>query len=136
MFGAILPSPWYGTCSMTVSPPYLWRMSSNHFMKVKQPVYESRRRSGRGSASPVGPISPPCIMPRSALTYVHTSSDWPSRSASMMNLPDFLRRPFCSALVSGRLRAKSKHIKSSLRFPGTKVADTLRPVCRAVASSG
>ena len=33
--------------------------------------------------------------------------------------------PFCSALVSGRLRAKSKHISSSLRLPGTKVADDL-----------
>ncbi len=91
--------------------------------------------SGRGSTSPVGPTSPPSIMPRSAFTYVQTSSDWPSRSASMMNLPDFLRMPFCSALVSGRLRAKSKHISSSLRLPGTKVADTLRPIWCAVASS-
>src|SRR5574337_65627 len=44
----------------------------------------------------------------------------------MMNLPLFLRMPFCSALVSGRLRAKSKHISNSLRLPGTNVADTLR----------
>jgi hypothetical protein len=35
---AMWPSPWYGTCSITVSQPYLWRISSNHFMKVKQPV--------------------------------------------------------------------------------------------------
>ena len=135
MFGAILPSPWYGTCSITVSQPYLWRISSNHFMKVKQPVYDSSSTSGVGSGSPVGPISPPCIMPRSAFTYVQTSSDWPSRSASMMNLPDFLRMPFCSALVSGRLRAKSKHISSSFRLPGTNVAETLRFSARAVASS-
>ena len=68
MFGAILPSPWYGTCSITLSQPYLCRISSNHFMKVKQPVYESSRMSGFGNASPVGPISPPSIIPRSALT--------------------------------------------------------------------
>ena len=43
----------------------------------------------------------------------------------MIILPDFLRMPFCSALVSGRLRAKSKHISSSFRLPGTKVADDL-----------
>jgi len=53
----------------------------------------------------------------------------------MIILPDFLRMPFCSALVSGRLRAKSKHISSSLRLPGTKVADTFLPSWRAFASS-
>ena len=53
----------------------------------------------------------------------------------MIILPDFLRMPFCSALVSGRLRAKSKHISSSFRLPGTKVAETLRFISRAVASS-
>ena len=36
--------------------------------------------------------------------------------------------PFCSALVSGRLRAKSKHISNSFRLPGTKVADTFSVV--------
>jgi hypothetical protein len=53
----------------------------------------------------------------------------------MIILPERLRMPFCSALVSGRLRAKSKHIRSSFRFPGTNVADTLRFCARAVASS-
>ncbi|MNC94276.1 hypothetical protein D3C83_110900 [compost metagenome] len=66
---------------------------------------------------------------------MQTSSECPSRSASMIILPDFLRMPFCSALVSGRLRAKSKHITSSLRLPGTKVAATFLPVSCAVASS-
>jgi hypothetical protein len=80
-------------------------------------------------------MSPPSIMPRSDFTYVQTSSEWPSRSASMMNLPLFLRMPFCSAFVSGRLRAKSKHISSSFRLPGTKVAETLRWLARALASS-
>ena len=58
-----------------------------------------------------------------------------TRSASMIILPLFLRMPFCSAFVSGRLRAKSKHISSSFRLPGTNVAETLRLFCRAVASS-
>jgi hypothetical protein len=53
----------------------------------------------------------------------------------MIILPLFLRMPFCSALVSGRLRAKSKHISSSLRLPGTKVAATLRLARAPVASS-
>jgi hypothetical protein len=53
----------------------------------------------------------------------------------MIILPLFLRMPFCSALVSGRLRAKSKHISSSFRLPGTKVAETLRLSARALASS-
>ena len=54
---------------------------------------------------------------------------------SMIILPLFLRMPFCSALVSGRLRAKSKHISNSFRLPGTKVAETLRLSARAVARS-
>jgi hypothetical protein len=53
----------------------------------------------------------------------------------MIILPDFLRMPFCSALVSGSDRAKSKHMSSSFRLPGTKVAETLRLFARAVASS-
>ena len=53
----------------------------------------------------------------------------------MIILPLFLRMPFCSALVSGRLRAKSKHISNSFRLPGTKVAETFWLLARAVASS-
>ena len=38
MLGVIVPSAWYGTCSITVGHSYSSRSSSNHFMKVKQPV--------------------------------------------------------------------------------------------------
>ena len=78
------PSPWYGTWSITVGHLYSWRTSSNHFMKVKQPVYERSRISGCGSALPFGARLPFAIIPRSAFTYVQTSSEWPRFSASMM----------------------------------------------------
>ena len=53
----------------------------------------------------------------------------------MIILPDFLRMPFCSASVSGSRRAKSKHISSSFRLPGTKVAEIFLPSACAVATS-
>jgi hypothetical protein len=53
-------------------------------MKVKQPVYERRRRSGSGRRSSVGPTFPAFCIPRSDFTYAHTSSEWPIRSARAM----------------------------------------------------
>ena len=82
--GVISPRAWYGTCSMSDGRSYSSRSSSNHFMNVKQPVYESSRRSGVGSGSPVGPMLPPRSIPMSHFTYVQTSSEWPIRSASVM----------------------------------------------------
>jgi len=76
---------------------------------------------------------PLAIMPMSAFTYVHTSSECPDRSASVIISPDFLRMAFWMALISGRLLAMSKHMSSSFRFPGTKVEETLHspPVIRS-----
>ena len=53
---------------MTVGHLYCSRSSSNHFMKVKQPVYERSSRSGRGSGLPFGARFPFAIIPRSAFT--------------------------------------------------------------------
>ncbi len=68
MSGVILPSAMYGVWNMIVSQPYSRRSSSNHFMKVKQPVYESSRTSGFGRRLPFGPMLPFAIMPMSDFT--------------------------------------------------------------------
>ncbi len=84
MSSVMTPSGWYGTWSITIGHLYSCLSSSNHFMNVKQPVYDSSSRSGSGSLVPVGPMLPFFIMPMSHFTYVHTSSECPLFSASAM----------------------------------------------------
>jgi hypothetical protein len=103
-------------------------------MKVKQPVYERRSRSGFGRRVPVGPTFPDRSIPRSHFTYEQTSSECPERSAAAMYAWLFPRIADCSALISGRTGSAPNERMSSVRFPGTKVYTTGSPVSGACSS--
>ena len=70
----------------------------------------------------------------SLFTYVHTSSECPSFSATEMYSADLPRMADCRALISGSTGRMSKLSSSSVRFPGTNVYTVFSPVSGAAAS--
>ena len=75
-------------------------------------------------------------IPISLLTYVHTSSEWPSFSAIEMYSADLPRMADCSELISGNTGSRPKLRSNSVRLPGTKVYAQRSPVCAKRSAIG